>query len=190
MSADPPLVDSPPIPPAPDAWYLTGATASGKTGVALELAERLQAELISLDSMALYRGMDIGTAKPTAAERQRVPHHLLDVVEPDQEFSLAEYVTAAHAAIDDIRRRGRVPLFVGGTPLYLKALLRGVYQGPPADWEFRRQIEEELQQTGVEALHQRARVPGRHEPRGASTLRRQPSGPRAWWKTRSAKAPC
>jgi tRNA dimethylallyltransferase len=147
-----------PKPPALDCWYLTGPTAAGKTTVGLELAERIGAEIISLDSMAVYQGMDIGTAKPTAEDRARVPHHLLDIVPPTEDFSLAEYLDAAHDAIADIRRRGKEVLFVGGTPLYLKSLLRGVYQGPPADWQFRRQIEEELKHVGIEALHQRLSV--------------------------------
>jgi tRNA dimethylallyltransferase len=140
---------------ARDAWFLTGPTASGKSGVGLELAQRLRAEIISLDSMAIYRGMDVGTAKPTAEARGRVPHHLLDIVEPSEEFSLSQYVTAAEEVVRDIRGRGREVLFVGGTPLYLKALLRGMFEGPPADWEFRRQVEEEARAVGVEALHER-----------------------------------
>lgn len=147
-----------PAPPAEGCWYLTGPTASGKTKIGVELALRLDAEIVSLDSMTLYRGMDIGTAKPSAEDRARVPHHLLDVVDPNQEFSLSEYIDAAHAAIAGIRGRGKEVLFVGGTPLYLKALLRGVFQGPPADWEFREQIERELQALPVEALHQRLQV--------------------------------
>src|SRR3954464_7849652 len=141
-----------------DCWYLTGATASGKTALAVELAHRLGAEIISLDSMAVYRGMDIGTAKPSPADRQRVPHHLLDLVPPTEEFSLSEYIDAAHAAIAEIKSRGREVLFVGGTPLYLKSLLRGVYQGPPADWEFRQQIERELQSLPLAVLHERLQV--------------------------------
>ena len=148
----------PEFPPLLTAWYLSGPTAVGKSRVALELAARLNAEILSLDSMALYRRMDIGTAKPAAADRARVPHHLLDLVEPNVDFSLAEYLTAAHAAAAEIRARGRTPLFVGGTPLYLKSLLRGVYPGPPADWEFRKQIEDELQTVGIEALHERLQV--------------------------------
>jgi tRNA dimethylallyltransferase len=118
----------------------------------------LNAEIVSLDSMTLYRGMDIGTAKPSAPDRSRVPHHLLDVVDPNEEFSLSEYIDAAHEKIAEIRGRGKEVLFVGGTPLYLKSLLRGVYQGPPADWEFREQIERELKSLPAEALHQRLQV--------------------------------
>jgi len=145
-------------PPAIDCWYLTGPTAAGKTKIGVELAQRLNAEIVSLDSMTLYAGMDIGTAKPSVEERARVPHHLLDQVSPVDEYSLSDYVDAAHAAIREIKGRGRQVLFVGGTPLYLKSLLRGVYQGPPADWEFRRQIEEELKIVPAEALHQRLEV--------------------------------
>jgi tRNA dimethylallyltransferase len=147
-----------PMPPAVDCWYLTGPTAAGKTAVGLELAEKIGAEIISLDSMALYQGMDIGTAKPTAADRARVPHHLMDLVPPTEDYSLSQYIDAAHEAIADIRSRGKEVLFVGGTPLYLKSLLRGVYQGPPADWDFRRQIDQVLTQVGIEALHQRLAV--------------------------------
>jgi tRNA dimethylallyltransferase len=141
--------------PAFDCWYLTGPTASGKTGIGLELAGLLDAEIISLDSMALYREMDIGTAKPTAEQRRRVPHHLIDIIGPNEEYSLSKYVDTATAKIAECRARGREVLFVGGTPLYLKSLLRGIFQGPPADWEFREQIEKELQTVGLAALHQR-----------------------------------
>ncbi len=143
------------FPPLADCWYLTGATASGKTSVGIELAQRLKAEIISLDSMSVYRGMEIGTAKPAPAEQAMVPHHLLNLVDPDQDFSLAEFVALAHERVKEIRSRGAEVLMVGGTPLYLKALLRGLYQGPPPDWEFRRAIEEEIERVGVEALHQR-----------------------------------
>lgn len=141
--------------PAVDCWFLTGVTATGKTQIALALAERLGAEIISLDSMAIYRGMDIGTAKPTPGQQATIAHHLIDIVDPDQDFSVAQYVDAAQAKIADIRARGRDVLFVGGTPLYLKALLRGLFEGPPADWELRRQIEREVAEVGSEALHAR-----------------------------------
>ena len=127
---------------AGDSWFLTGATASGKTGLALELARRLDGEIVSLDSMALYRGLDIGTAKPSPSERRAVPHHLIDVIEPSDEFSLARYVEAAEASVTGIYGRGRTPIFAGGTPLYLKSLLRGIFVGPPADWKLRLKLEE------------------------------------------------
>jgi tRNA dimethylallyltransferase len=136
-----------------DCWYLTGPTASGKSAVALELAELLNAEIISLDSMAIYRGMEIGTAKPTPAEQARVRHHLLDVVDPSEEYSLAQYVAAAYEAVAKIAARGRTALFVGGTPLYLKSLLRGIFVGPPADWVLRRELRAVAEREGNEALH-------------------------------------
>jgi len=141
--------------PVLDCWFLTGPTASGKTTVAMELAKRLDAEIISLDSMAIYRAMNVGTAKPRAELRQRIPHYLLDIVDPDQQFSVSDYVKAATQSITEIRGRGKEVLFVGGTPLYLKSLLRGLFEGPPADWDFRRRIEEEVAEVGLEALHQR-----------------------------------
>jgi len=142
-------------PPLRNCWYLAGPTASGKTGVGLELAERIGGEIISLDSMAVYLGMDVGTAKPTIEQRGRVTHHMIDVVSPDQEFSLSQFIDASHRVVREIAERKREAIFVGGTPLYLKALLRGVVPGPPADWEFRKQIEEELAEVGIEALHER-----------------------------------
>lgn len=143
--------------PALDCWYLTGPTASGKTSIGVELAERLGAEIISLDSMALYRGMDIGTAKPSADDRQRVTHHLVDLLEPNEDFSISDYTRRAHETIAEIRSRGREVLFVGGTSLYLKAMLRGLDPGPPADWEFRREVDAEVERVGIEALHERLR---------------------------------
>ena len=112
-----------------DCWFLTGPTAAGKSAVGVELARRIDAEIVSLDSMALYRGMDIGTAKPTPEERRSVPHHLIDVLEPHEEYSLAQYVEAAGRCAAEIAGRGRQVLFVGGTPLYLKGLLRGIFEG-------------------------------------------------------------
>jgi len=110
---------------------------------------------VSMDSMTLYRHMDIGTAKPSLVERQRVLHHLIDVIEPHEEYSLAQYIEAAHCCIQDITSRERIVLFVGGTPLYLKGLLRGIFQGPAADWSFRRQLQQEARQHGPEQLHRR-----------------------------------
>lgn len=123
--------------------YLTGPTASGKSAVALELGRLIGAEILALDSMTLYRGMDVGTAKPTAEERAAVPHHLVDLLDPHQDFSQAEYAAAARSAVDQILARGRSPLFVGGTPLYLKTLLRGMFVGPAADAELRARLSRE-----------------------------------------------
>lgn len=138
-----------------DCWYLTGPTASGKTAIGIELARRIGAEIISLDSMAVYRGMDIGTAKPTLEQQREVRHHLIDIAEPSQSFSAFEYVQRAHQCIARIRSAGRNVVFVGGTPLYLKAMIRGLFKGPAADWDFRREIEQELQRVGQSALHDR-----------------------------------
>lgn len=137
------------------ACYLTGPTASGKTAVGVELALRLEAEVICLDSMSLYRGMNIGTAKPTIAERKGVPHHLIDVIDPSRNASVAEYRALAAEKIGEIESRGNVPLFVGGTPLYLKALLRGLFEGPSADPSIRETLEREALEQGAEALHAR-----------------------------------
>lgn len=146
------------FPPLRDVWYLSGPTASGKTAVAIELAQRIGAEIISMDSMAVYRGMDVGTAKPGPALREQIPHHLLDIVDPNCDFSLASFVQLAHAAAAEIRGRGRQVLLVGGTPLYLKALLRGVFTGPAANWEFRLQLERDIENFGVQALHERLQL--------------------------------
>jgi tRNA dimethylallyltransferase len=141
--------------PFDNCWFLTGATAVGKTGVGLALARRLGAEIVALDSMTVYRGMDIGTAKPSATDRAEVPHHLLDIVDPADEYSVAQYVDDARQTVADVRSRGKQVLFVGGTPLYLKSLLRGLFDGPPADWPLRDEIEAELAHVGQAALYER-----------------------------------
>ncbi|MGC8641191.1 MAG: tRNA (adenosine(37)-N6)-dimethylallyltransferase MiaA [Isosphaeraceae bacterium] len=137
------------------AIYLTGPTASGKSAVGVLLARQLSAEIIALDSMTLYRGMDIGTAKPTMAERAGVPHHLIDVLDPWEKASVADYRRWALAATEEIEARGKRVLFVGGTALYLKALLRGLFEGPGADAAIRGRLEEEADAAGTEALHDR-----------------------------------
>jgi tRNA dimethylallyltransferase len=141
--------------PFRNALVLTGPTGSGKTHLGLELAERLGAEIVSMDSMALYRGMDIGTAKPTPAERRRVPHHLLDVLDPWESASVAWWLDQAATACRTIEARGRQVLFVGGTPLYLKALLHGLFDGPPADPGLRQRLTDAATQEGPAALHAR-----------------------------------
>ena len=134
---------------------LTGPTGSGKSHLALELAPRLGAEIVALDSMTLYRGMDIGTAKPTSAERALVPHHLLDVLDPWESASVAWWLDQASRVVREVEARGKVALFVGGTPLYLKALLHGLFDGPPANEALRADLEEQARQAGNQALHDR-----------------------------------
>jgi tRNA dimethylallyltransferase len=138
-----------------DCWILSGPTASGKTALSLLLARRLDAEIVSVDSMAVYRGLDVGTAKPTAAQQAEVPHHLLDVVEPGEIYTVARWLADAAAAVESCRRRGKRVLFVGGTPLYLRALRDGLDPQPAGNPEFRRQLEREVQATGSEPLHAR-----------------------------------
>jgi len=142
----------------PLALALTGPTASGKTGAALALAQawasRGGVEIISVDSALVYRGMDIGTAKPTPHELASVPHHLIDVRDPLQAYSAAEFVRDAESLMQHIRARGRLPLLVGGTMLYFKTLLEGLSDMPPADAEIRAQLQEDLKQHGLEALYQ------------------------------------
>ena len=120
---------------------MTGPTAAGKSALALQLAAEQGMEILSMDSMAVYRHMDIGTAKPSAAERAAVPHHLLDLVEPHETFDIARWCAAAAAAVEDVRGRGRRPLFVGGTPLYLMAFFKGLMQTPAADPALRAELE-------------------------------------------------
>jgi tRNA dimethylallyltransferase len=133
---------------------LVGPTAAGKTALALELAPRLGAEIVSADAMLVYRGMDIGTAKPTAAERARVPHHLVDVVDPAEEFSVARFQPMARAAIDDVLARGRVPLLVGGSGLYFHAVV-DEFTFPPTDPALRRRLEADAAAEGLPALYRR-----------------------------------
>ena len=138
--------------PLQNCWFLTGPTCSGKTPLAIEVAQRLDAEIISLDSMAIYRGMDIGTAKPSLSQRAQVPHHMLDILEPTESYSVSSYVLAAHRAAREIWDSGRKVLVCGGTPLYLKSLIRGLFLGPEADWDFRDAVERDLAEYGEQAL--------------------------------------
>jgi len=132
---------------------LAGPTASGKTALALALARRWPVEVVSVDSALVYRGMDIGTAKPSAAEQAAVPHHLLDVIGPEQSYSAAQFVADARRLVDEIRARGRWPLLVGGTMMYFKALIDGIDAMPAADPEIRAEIDAEAERLGWPALH-------------------------------------
>ncbi len=143
------------IPRITGCLFLTGPTASGKTALSVEIAQRINAEIISLDSMAIYRKMDIGTAKPTLDERGGIPHYMIDIIDPSEEYSLAAYVTEAARIVSEIKERGHKVLFAGGTPLYLKGVLRGLFDGPPADQKLRQDLELEEQENGIGYLHLR-----------------------------------
>ncbi len=131
---------------------VVGPTAVGKTALALDLAEELGGEIVSADSIQVFRGMDIGSAKPTLEERARVPHHLLDVAEPDESFSAGRYAELAATAIEAIAGRGRVPVIAGGSGLYVRALLEGLAAGVESDPEVRLRIAERLAREGVDAI--------------------------------------
>ena len=132
---------------------LAGPTASGKTAAALAIAQVLEVEIISVDSALVYRGMDIGTAKPTPAERARVPHHLIDILEPSQAYSAARFVGDARRLIGEISARGKLPLLVGGTMLYFKALFDGLDAMPAADRQVRAELEAQAARDGAYALY-------------------------------------
>jgi len=136
---------------------IVGPTASGKTALAVELAQRLGAEIVSADSQQCYRGLDAGTAKPTPEERARVPHHLLDVADPDEQLDANRFVQLADAAIADIAGRGKRAIVAGGTGLWIRALLRGLLDAPGASPGFRSALHEEFEKLGVPALHARLR---------------------------------
>ena len=141
--------------PAP--IFLMGATACGKTALSVRLANALDAEIISVDSALVYRGMDIGTAKPTVREREGITHHLIDVCEPWHSYSAAEFCNDASALVDDIHQRGKRSLLVGGTMLYFKALEEGLAELPEADAKVRKKIEQEAALQGWQALHDQLR---------------------------------
>ena len=137
----------------PVAVCLAGPTAAGKSAVAMALAQQLPLEIISVDSAQVYRGMDIGTAKPSAAERARVRHHLIDIIEPTQSYSAARFVNDARRLIEQIQGRGHLPLLVGGTMLYFKALFDGLAAMPAADATVRAALDAEAAARGWPALH-------------------------------------
>lgn len=138
----------------PDVIFLLGPTASGKTALATALYQRLNVELVSVDSALIYRGMDIGTAKPTPAELQLAPHHLIDIRDPAQSYSAADFRVDALRLIAEIQHRGNIPILVGGTMLYFKALLEGISPLPEADAAIRLQLEQEAAAKGWAVMHQ------------------------------------
>ncbi|MDH3442295.1 MAG: tRNA (adenosine(37)-N6)-dimethylallyltransferase MiaA [Deltaproteobacteria bacterium] len=139
----------------PKLVIIVGPTAVGKSAVALELAAKLNAEIISADSQLVYRGLDIGAAKPSPEQREQIHHHLIDIVNPDEEFNAAMYRSLATRAAEDIRRRGKNALVCGGTGLYIKAFIKGLFSGPERDWEIRKELESEIVEYGLPSLFRR-----------------------------------
>jgi len=157
----------------PDVPVIVGPTASGKTAVALALAEILPLEIISADSRQVYRYLDIGTAKPSPAERARVPHHFIDIIDPDEEFSAGRFGDDGRRVIDEVLARGRIPLVVGGSGLYVRSLVDGLFEGPGADPEFRDALQARLDRGELQALVEELR---RVDPEAASRI--DPTKPR------------
>jgi tRNA dimethylallyltransferase len=144
--------------PKPRVILLAGPTGVGKTRLALEMAGRFGGEIVSADSLQVYRGMDIGTAKPTRGERRRIPHHLIDVVDPDQRFDASRYCDLARGVIARLHQEKKPVFVVGGTGLYIRALLGGLIAGPGADETIRRTLKEELNRWGVSPLYEKLRI--------------------------------
>ena len=149
------------------AVFLLGPTASGKTAVALELAQRFPVEIVSVDSAQVYRGMDVGTAKPDAATRSRVPHHLIDIVDPTEAYSAGRFRADALRLAAEIHARGKIPLLAGGTMLYFRALTQGLADLPPAQPAIRRELEDRAAAIGWPALHAEL---GRIDPGAAARI--------------------
>jgi tRNA dimethylallyltransferase len=143
------------LPPKPKVVIICGPTGVGKTRFGIDLALKFGGEIIGADSVQIYRHMAIGSAKPTAEERAAVPHHLVDFIEPDQSFSAADYAATAHEVIADFQNRDILPVVVGGTGLYIKALVYGLFESPVADEALRRRLRREADQLGAPALHRR-----------------------------------
>ena len=160
-------VDGSSAPPEPLAVLLLGPTGSGKTALSLELGERFDGEIVSCDSVAVYRGMDVGTAKPTPQERARLPHHLIDVADPDQPFTAGEYSRQARAALWEIASHGRLPIVTGGTGLYLRSLTEGLFAGPERQHELRARLERSRTKHGEGWLH---RLLARLDPASAARI--------------------
>jgi tRNA dimethylallyltransferase len=134
---------------------IVGPTASGKTTLAILLAERLRGEIISADSRQIYRYLDIGTAKATPEDRQRVPHHFIDIFDPDQDYNAAEYGQQARLKVEELVKKGKQPILVGGSGLYIRAVIDGFFEGPGKNLELREQLEEEARRLGAETLFEK-----------------------------------
>jgi tRNA dimethylallyltransferase len=157
----------PPDTPASFAVLLLGPTGSGKTALSLSLGEQFNGEIVSCDSVAVYRGMDLGTAKPTGKERARLPHHLVDVADPDQPFTAGEYSRQARVALKEIAGRGHLPIVTGGTGLYLRSLTEGLFAAPERQNELRARLQTSLQRHGETWLH---RLLARLDPASAARI--------------------
>jgi tRNA dimethylallyltransferase len=144
-----------PLPTKPKLIVICGPTGVGKTSFAIELANRFKGEIVGADSMQVYRDLCIGTAKPTAAERALAPHHLVDCIAPSEDFSAAEYGRRAREIVAELIERGKCPFIVGGTGLYIKALLQGLTAAAPSDKALRSKLRQEAQRIGLPALHRR-----------------------------------
>jgi tRNA dimethylallyltransferase len=156
-----------PIERDPLVFILLGPTASGKTALSLALAQRFHGEIVSCDSVAVYRGMDLGSAKPSLAERALIPHHLIDVADPDQPMTAGAYSRAARAALRDIAARARLPIVTGGTGLYLRALTEGLFAGPQRDEDLRDRLRSSADRRGNAWLH---RLLSRLDPKSAARI--------------------
>ena len=134
-------------------WVLTGPTACDKTEIGFTVAQKIKGEIVSADSMLFYRGMDIGTAKPSLNIRELVPHHFIDIIDPWESYSIGRYVDDVEALISDVDSEERKFLVVGGSPLYIKGLVDGIFNGPAADWDIRRELEELADEKGNQHVH-------------------------------------
>ncbi len=155
------------VPGTPLLVAVVGPTGSGKTALSLVLAEKFGGEIVNCDSVAIYRDFNIGSAKPSAADRARVPHHLFDVVDPNRYMTAGEYARCTREVLDEIKQRGRMPVVVGGTGLYLRALLEGLFPGPERSDELRRRLRERQRLRGAEWLH---RILARLDPPAAANI--------------------
>lgn len=151
----------------PPVIIIAGPTATGKTAVAIDLCRRFGGEVVGADSMQIYRHMDIGTAKPTPEEQASVPHHLIDMIPPDEPFDAARFAEVARGIIADLYGKGRLPFVVGGTGLYIKALTQGIFQMPPVDPDIRKSLKKTAEVSGCAALHERL---ARQDPEAAAKI--------------------